>query len=262
MSDDETPTSGEAPGEVGDAPSAADDTAAMSEPAPASDTDATVPDRSATTDAGTTDAGTTSGTAPGERSGVFVPKWVAVLVGGLVALLIVGGAGFALGRATDDGGRDGREAVEVGPRPQMPGGGPGGGDSPFPTPDRDGGGRGGDGGGGGGGGSGDLPTLPGRGVLLGVSVEPATGDTGDTAGARVAQVVPGSPAHDAGLEPGDVITEVDGTAITEPSDLVDAIQSHDAGEQVTITYERDGDTKTVDVTLGGGDTSGGSSSSN
>jgi membrane-associated protease RseP (regulator of RpoE activity) len=250
MSDDETPTSDDAPGEASDATSAADDAAATSEPARDADADATVPGQSATTD-----AGTASGTAPGERSGVFVPKWAAVLVGGLVALLIVGGAGFALGRATDDGGHDGREAVEVGPRPQMPGGGPGGGDSPFPTPDRDG--RGGDGGGGGG--SGDLPTLPGRGLLLGVSVEPATGDT---AGARVAQVVSGSPAHDAGLESGDVITEVDGTAITEPSDLVDAIGSHDAGEQVTITYERDGDTKTVDVTLGGGDTSGGSSSSN
>ena len=85
-------------------------------------------------------------------------------------------------------------------------------------------------------------------MLLGVSAETATGTT---KGARVAQVVPDSPAANAGLETDDVITKVDDTDIQTAADLVDTISAHGSGDQVTITYERNGESKTVDVTLGG-----------
>jgi len=248
MSDDETPQSDET------APDAApaDDTTA------AGDADATLPE--------------TPGAAPGAdtstvteaRSGVFVPRWVAFLVGGLIVFLLVGGAGFALGRATDgdDDDHPGVEAPRLPHRPGGPGGqgGPNGGGTPFPVPD----GRSGRGDGGGGGGNGG-DTLPSRGVLLGVAVESATGDT---QGARVVQVVPDSPAAGAGIESGDVITKVDGTDIQTAADVVDAIGAHGSGDEITITYERDGESTTVDVTLGdiggsgsGSSGSGGSSSS-
>ena len=85
------------------------------------------------------------------------------------------------------------------------------------------------------------------GAFLGVS---ATTASGTTKGAAVAQVVNGGPADDAGLQSGDVITKVDGTDITNPEQLVQAISAHKTGDKVTITYTRSGATKTVEVTLG------------
>ena len=56
-------------------------------------------------------------------------------------------------------------------------------------------------------------------------------------------------ADDAGLEADDVILEVDGEAVGTPGELVAAIRSLDPGDEVTITYERDGEEDSVDVTL-------------
>ena len=89
-------------------------------------------------------------------------------------------------------------------------------------------------------------------MLLGVGVESAT-DGGR--GVRVVRVVPGSPAEDAGLETGDIITKVDDTEIGDASELVRTIGSHDPGDTVTIAYERDGESSTVEATLGGGNES-------
>ena len=75
--------------------------------------------------------------------------------------------------------------------------------------------------------------------------------------------MPDSPAANAGLEHDDVITKVDDTDIQTAADLVDAISAHGSGDKVTITYERNGESKTVDITLGttGSSSSGGSDSS-
>jgi putative serine protease PepD len=80
-------------------------------------------------------------------------------------------------------------------------------------------------------------------------VEPR-GDDGPARGAVVAGVESGSPADDAGLEEGDVITEVDGEAVRDPAALTSAIRSHAPGDRVTLGVTRDGDETTVDVTLG------------
>jgi putative serine protease PepD len=83
-------------------------------------------------------------------------------------------------------------------------------------------------------------------AFLGVRIADAEG--GD--GAVIAGVEEGAPADEAGLEQGDVITRVGDDEITGGSDVTSAIRSHQPGDQVTITYTRDGDENTTEVTLG------------
>src|SRR5699024_3727154 len=63
----------------------------------------------------------------------------------------------------------------------------------------------------------------------------------------VDQVLDGSPA-DGVLEPGDEIEAVDGTAIDTQDDVVEAITSHEPGDEVTFTIRRDDETR--DITVG------------
>ncbi|MGH9192493.1 MAG: S1C family serine protease, partial [Acidimicrobiales bacterium] len=83
-------------------------------------------------------------------------------------------------------------------------------------------------------------------AFLGVRIT----DAESGSGALVGEADEGQPAAEAGLERGDVITRVDDTRITSGSDLTSAIRSHQPGDQVTITYTRDGDENTAEVTLG------------
>jgi putative serine protease PepD len=79
---------------------------------------------------------------------------------------------------------------------------------------------------------------------IGVSIENAEN------GARVAEVVPGGPADDAGIEDGDVITEVDGEPVGDTTELIVAIRDNAVGDSVTLTIERSGREQQVDITLG------------
>jgi putative serine protease PepD len=74
--------------------------------------------------------------------------------------------------------------------------------------------------------------------------------TGDQQGAQVENVASGSPAAGAGLQQGDVITAVDGTAVSNPADLAQQVRSHQPGDQVTITYSRGGNSTDAPVQLG------------
>jgi putative serine protease PepD len=60
----------------------------------------------------------------------------------------------------------------------------------------------------------------------------------------------GSPADDAGLEAGDVVTEIDGEEIADGDDLRQAVAAHDPGDKVELTVESDGDSSTITATLG------------
>ncbi|MDQ1620580.1 MAG: putative serine protease PepD [Actinomycetota bacterium] len=62
-------------------------------------------------------------------------------------------------------------------------------------------------------------------------------------------LVRGGPADKAGMQPGDVITKIDGTAVQDSSELIVAIRSHRPGETVSLTVERNGDERQVRVTL-------------
>ncbi|MEV5972075.1 trypsin-like peptidase domain-containing protein [Streptomyces sp. NPDC051921] len=63
-------------------------------------------------------------------------------------------------------------------------------------------------------------------------------------------VTPNGPAAKAGLKPGDVITGFDDHQIDSGPTLISEIWTHKPGDQVKITYERDGRTATATVTLG------------
>lgn len=68
-------------------------------------------------------------------------------------------------------------------------------------------------------------------------------------GAVVQEVVPGSPADDAGLTRGDVILGVGDDDVISMSGLVIALRRLGPGDTVALTVDRSGDRRTVPVTL-------------
>jgi S1-C subfamily serine protease len=69
-------------------------------------------------------------------------------------------------------------------------------------------------------------------------------------GVVVYQVQPGSGADRAGLRRGDVITALNGTAITDPNTFRNSIAGTQPGNEVTLTVKRDGSERQVRATLG------------
>jgi putative serine protease PepD len=70
------------------------------------------------------------------------------------------------------------------------------------------------------------------------------------AGPTVAAVTGGGAAAAAGVQRGDVVTAVDGHAVSSTDQLVAAIQSHSPGDHVTLTVRRGSGTHDLSVTLG------------
>jgi serine protease DegQ len=70
-----------------------------------------------------------------------------------------------------------------------------------------------------------------------------------SSGAAIQQVGAGSPAEKAGLRGGDVIVAVNDSKIATPEGLLTALRQHNPGEEVRITYMRNGKTDTTNVTL-------------
>lgn len=68
-------------------------------------------------------------------------------------------------------------------------------------------------------------------------------------GAVVQRVSPGSPADSVGLEPADVITEIDGAPIRSISNLVVQLRTHRPGDRVVVGYWRAGEHAEARVTL-------------
>ena len=83
-------------------------------------------------------------------------------------------------------------------------------------------------------------------AFLGVRLtEPENGG-----GALVAGVENGQPAAQAGLQAGDLITKVGDHDVTNAADLTAAIRTLKPGDKVTVSFTRDGEQKSVEVTLG------------
>lgn len=72
---------------------------------------------------------------------------------------------------------------------------------------------------------------------------------GYPSGAVVSSVAEGSPAANAGIERGDIITEFNGTAISEYTVLNDVLYDCEAGDTVAVKIYRGGRYYTVDITL-------------
>ncbi|GBD16009.1 Putative serine protease HtrA [bacterium HR26] len=69
-------------------------------------------------------------------------------------------------------------------------------------------------------------------------------------GVLVVSVVPGGPAEQAGLMPGDIIVRFDGQEIVRVSDLDQALRRHQPGDRVEIVINREGTERSLTVTLG------------
>lgn len=72
------------------------------------------------------------------------------------------------------------------------------------------------------------------------------------AAVTIGEVVKDSPAEQAGLKQGDVITAANGKTITQPTDLVNLVQASKPGDKLTLSVTRQGEAKPleIEVTLG------------
>jgi S1-C subfamily serine protease len=96
---------------------------------------------------------------------------------------------------------------------------------------------------------------------IGVGLVPPQWLTQSIDGVAVRDVIPGGPAEKGGLEGiqkrgfrrgyvlGDVIVAVDGEPVRSAEDLLDTFEARGVGRQVTLTIERDGKKRDVDVEL-------------
>lgn len=74
-------------------------------------------------------------------------------------------------------------------------------------------------------------------------------------GARVEKVVDGSPAAEAGFQPGDLIVEVDRQTVTRPMDFHRALLERQPGEILLVVAERDGEAQHLQLKLRSSDES-------
>ncbi|HEX5838371.1 MAG TPA: trypsin-like peptidase domain-containing protein [Anaerolineales bacterium] len=69
-------------------------------------------------------------------------------------------------------------------------------------------------------------------------------------GAFITNVEPGSPASEAGLQEGDIITQVGEIALDETHSYVNALFTYQPGDQIPLTVVRDGEEAHLQITLG------------
>ena len=68
-------------------------------------------------------------------------------------------------------------------------------------------------------------------------------------GLTIASVIADSPADKAGLKRGDVVKSIDGTSVSDRTDLRDVLKDKKPGDEVALSISRDGDAQDVTVTL-------------
>jgi putative serine protease PepD len=86
--------------------------------------------------------------------------------------------------------------------------------------------------------------------LLGATVRDASSADGSTVGAVIDEVTAGGAGAEAGLQKGDIVTELDGVQITGSVDLTAQVRLHGAGDEAELVFIRNGQEQTVTVTLG------------
>ncbi len=87
-------------------------------------------------------------------------------------------------------------------------------------------------------------------AAMGVTVGGAGSQQSSTDGVLLQSVVPGGAADKAGLRAGDRVTKVNDFATTSADGLIAATRFYAPGTTVEVTYVRDGESRTVQVTLG------------
>jgi len=69
-------------------------------------------------------------------------------------------------------------------------------------------------------------------------------------GVLIVRVVPGSPAHEAGLRSGDVIAKIDGKMIKDAAEVQEAVENIGVGGQLQMELQRNGQIQTLAVRTG------------
>ncbi len=91
---------------------------------------------------------------------------------------------------------------------------------------------------------------------LGVQIQSVTEDLAesygldDARGAIVGEVIPGSPAEEAGFQPGDVILRINRQTVTDNVDVTRRVGGLEVGEKNRFTILRDGKERQITVTIG------------
>ncbi|CAN5503815.1 trypsin-like peptidase domain-containing protein [soil metagenome] len=85
-------------------------------------------------------------------------------------------------------------------------------------------------------------------AILGVSVKSSASST--SAGVSLSAVSPDGAGANAGLKVGDLVTAVNDVRVTTADSLIATVRSHAPGEQVKVTYTRNGSSASTTVTLG------------
>ncbi|MGI8535098.1 MAG: S1C family serine protease [Mycobacteriales bacterium] len=90
----------------------------------------------------------------------------------------------------------------------------------------------------------------GRATHPSIGISATTVSTGaDRKGALVRELTPGGPAGAAGLQPNDLIVSLDDNEVTSVDELILATRARKIGDSVTVTYVRNGQTRTADLVL-------------
>lgn len=89
---------------------------------------------------------------------------------------------------------------------------------------------------------------PNVGILMG-DISSSAQRYGVPAGAEVLAILDGSCADNGGLQVGDIITAVNDTTISSSEELKNLVSDYQAGDSVTFSIYRDGETTTATVTL-------------
>jgi len=95
--------------------------------------------------------------------------------------------------------------------------------------------------------------------FIGVAIQPVTADVADAiglakpAGALVAKVDDGTPAAEAGIHTGDIITALGGKSVNSPRDLSRMVADLTPGAKERVTVWRDGGDKDLSITIGTND---------
>jgi putative serine protease PepD len=85
--------------------------------------------------------------------------------------------------------------------------------------------------------------------VIGVTLDMNFSGSGAKITTTASAILPGSPAQVAGLRGGDVITSFEGKTINGAEELIVAVRAKNVGDRVTLTYKRDGVTKSTSLTL-------------
>jgi hypothetical protein len=96
------------------------------------------------------------------------------------------------------------------------------------------------------GGSGGQPSAAAAGSRAWLGIDVARSPYG---GVMVVDVFPGSPAQAAGMEPGDVITRVNGHPVVNPSDVTSAVAGRHPGDRLQLQFQGSGTTYSASVPL-------------